>query len=69
VAIIQDFVSFVYGQTSMEYSVNPLSISYVTDKEILRGLMSNASMIISREMDCKLLCSKVDEEVVVPRVI
>jgi hypothetical protein len=47
--IIQDFVYFVNGQTSVEYGVDPTSIQNIIDEEVPRGLMENASMIISRE--------------------
>jgi hypothetical protein len=67
--IVQDSVSFVDGQTSMKDGVDPMSIKNVSDEEISRGLMVNASMIISREMRPKLLCLKVDEKVVIPGVI
>jgi hypothetical protein len=67
--IVQDSVCFVDGQTSMEYGVDPTSIQNVTDEEVPRGLMVNASMIISREMRPKLLCPKVDEKVAIPGVI
>jgi hypothetical protein len=53
----------------MENGVDPSSIEDISNEELKRGLMANASTIISREMRPKLLCLKVDEEVVVPRVI
>jgi hypothetical protein len=67
--IIQDSICFVDGQTSVEYGVDPMSIQDVTDEEVLRGLMVNASTIVLREMSPKLLCPKVDEKVTIPRVI
>jgi hypothetical protein len=67
--IIQDSVSFIDGKTSTKDGVDPTSIENVSDEEVSRGLMENASMIISREMRPKLLCLKVDEEVIVPGVI
>ena len=69
VAIIQDSISFVDGQTSVEYGVDPTSIQNVIDEEVLRGLMVKVSMIISREMRPKLLCLEVDKMVAMPRVI
>jgi hypothetical protein len=69
VAIIQDFVGFIDGKTSLKNSVNPTSIENISDEEVARGQMANASMIILREMRLKLLCAKVDEEVPVPGVI
>jgi hypothetical protein len=61
VAIVQDSINFVNGKTSSKNSVDPASIENVSNEEVLRGLMANASMIILREMRYKLLCTKVDE--------
>jgi hypothetical protein len=69
VEIIQDFVGFIDDKTSSKNSVNLASIENISNEEVSGGLMVNVSMIISREMRPKLLCTKVDEEVVVPRVI
>jgi hypothetical protein len=65
VEIVQDFVSYVDGHTLTKSGVNPTSIEKIYDEEALMGLMVNVSMIISREVRPKLLCTKVDEEVVV----
>jgi hypothetical protein len=67
--IIQDSVCFVNGQTSTEYGVDPMLIQDITNEEVPRCLMANASTIISREMRPKFLCSKVDEKVAIPGVI
>jgi hypothetical protein len=69
VEIVQYFVSFVDGKTPPKNGVDPTSIENVFDEEVSRGLMENASTIISREMTPKLLCLKVDKEVIVPVVI
>jgi hypothetical protein len=63
VEIVQYSVSFIDGKTSMKNGVDPTLIKSISDEEVSRGLMENASMIISREMRPKLLCVKVDEEV------
>jgi hypothetical protein len=68
-AIIQDFVFFVNGQTLAEYGVDSTPIQNVTNEEVPRGLMENTSTIILREMRPKILCLKVDEEVIVLGVI
>jgi hypothetical protein len=67
--IIQDSVSFIDSQTLMEDGVNPMSIQDVTDEEVSRGLMENASTNISRYMRPKLLCLKVENTVVIPGFI
>jgi hypothetical protein len=64
-----DYVNFVDGKTSSKNGVDPTSIENVSDEEVSRGLMVNVSTIISREMRPKLLCTKVDEEVIIPGVI
>jgi hypothetical protein len=69
VEIIQDSVGFVDGKTSSKDGIDPTSIENVSDEEVSGGLMVNASTIISREVRPKILCTKVDEEVVVPGVI
>jgi hypothetical protein len=69
VAIIQDFVNFVDGKASMKNGVDSTSIEKISDEEVSRGLMVNASVIILRNMRPKLLCTKVDDKFVVPRVI
>jgi hypothetical protein len=69
VAIIQDSIFFVDGQTLMKYGVDPTPIQNVTNEEVVRGLMVNASMIVSRVMRPKILCPKVDEKVSIPGVI
>jgi hypothetical protein len=65
VASVQDSVSFVDGKTLVKDGVYPTLIENVFDKEVLGGVMMNASMIISRDMRPKLLCVKVDEEIIV----
>jgi hypothetical protein len=55
-AIVQDSVIFVNGQTSTKDGVDPASIENVSNEEISRGLMENASIIVLREMRPKLLC-------------
>jgi hypothetical protein len=67
--IVQDSVSFIDGQTSTKNGVDPTSIEDISDEEVSRGLMENASTIISREMRPKLLCMKVDEKVDILGVI
>jgi hypothetical protein len=67
--IVQDSVSFVNDQTSAKDGVNPTSIKDVSDEDISRGLVVNASMIVSREVRSKLLFLKVDKKVIIPRVI
>jgi hypothetical protein len=67
--IVQDFVNFVNDQTSTKDGFDPASIENVVDEEISRGLMVNALMIISRDMRPKIICSQVDEEIVVPWII
>jgi hypothetical protein len=69
VAIIQDLVGFIDGKTSPKDGIDPSSVKNVPDEEVLKSLMENASMIITREVRSKILCTKVDEEVVVPGVI
>ena len=69
VEIIQYFVFFFYGQTSVEYGVDPMSIQNITDEEVPRGLMVNVLTIILREMRPKLLCPKVDKKVTILGVI
>jgi hypothetical protein len=69
VAIIQDSFGFINGKTSPKNGIDLTSVDNVSDEEISGGLMTNALMIILREMRPKLQCLKVDEEVVVPRVI
>jgi hypothetical protein len=67
--IIQDSISFVDGQTSMEYGVNSMLIQNVSDEEVLRGLMVDVSTIVLRDMRPKILCLKVDENVSIPGAI
>jgi hypothetical protein len=69
VEIVQDSINFVDGKTSLKNGFDPELIENVSDEEVSGGLMVNASMIISREMRPKLLCTKADEEVVIPGVI
>jgi hypothetical protein len=47
----------------------PASVKNVSDEEVSGSLMVNASMVISREVRPKILCTKVDEKVVVPGVV
>jgi hypothetical protein len=44
--IVQDSVSFVDGKTSVKNGFNPTSIEIISDEEVSRGLMVNASAII-----------------------
>jgi hypothetical protein len=44
--IIQEYVSFIDGQTSAKNDVDPTSIENDSDEEVSRGLMANASMIV-----------------------
>jgi hypothetical protein len=44
--IIQEYVSFIDGQTSAKNDVDPTSIENDSDEEVSRGLMANASTII-----------------------
>jgi hypothetical protein len=67
--IIQDSLNFVNSQTSKKDGVDTTSIENISDEEISRGLMVNASMIILRKMRPKILCQQLDEEVAIPRVI
>jgi hypothetical protein len=67
--IVQDFVSFIDGQTSVKNGVELKLIEDVSNEEVSRGMMENALTVISREMRPKILCLKVDEKVVVPGVI
>jgi hypothetical protein len=69
VVIVQDYVSFVYGKASTKNGVDPTSIENVSNEEVSRGLMAIALKIISRETRPELLCTKVDEEVIIPGVI
>jgi hypothetical protein len=69
VEIIQDSVSFVDGKTSSKDGIDPSSVKNVSDEEVSGSLMVNASTVISRKMRPKLLCTKVDEKVIVPGVI
>jgi hypothetical protein len=69
VEIIQDSFGFVDGQTSIEYGVKPTSIQNFSNEEVVRGLMENASMVVSREVRPKILCPKVDEKVTILGVI
>jgi hypothetical protein len=68
-AIVQDYVCLIDGQTLVEYGVDTMSIQKVIDEEVARGLMENSLTIVSREMRPKLLCPKVDEKVTIPGVI
>jgi hypothetical protein len=67
--IVQDSIGFFDGQKPSEYGVDPTLIQDVTDEEVLRGLMENASTIILRDIRPELLCLKVDEEVSILGVI
>jgi hypothetical protein len=44
--IIQEYVSFIDGQTSTKNDVDPTSIENDSDEEVSRGLMANASTIV-----------------------
>jgi hypothetical protein len=44
--IIQEYVSFIDGQTSAKNDVDPTSIENDSDEEVSRGLMANASKIV-----------------------
>jgi hypothetical protein len=44
--IIQEYVSFVDGQTSTKNDVDPTLIENDSDEEVSRGLMVNASTIV-----------------------
>jgi hypothetical protein len=44
--IIQEYVSFIDGQTSTKNDVDPTSIENDSDDEVSRELMANASMIV-----------------------
>jgi hypothetical protein len=44
--IIQEYVSFVDGQTSAKKDVDRTSIENVSDEEVSRGLMANESTIV-----------------------
>jgi len=67
--IIQEYVSFIDGQTSTKNDVDPTLIENDSDEEVLRGLMVNALTIVSREMRPKLLFPKGDEKVSILGVI
>jgi hypothetical protein len=69
VAIVQDSISFVDGKTSPKNSVDLASIENVFDEGVSRGPMVNASIFISRDMRHKILCTKVDDKVIVIGVI
>jgi len=69
VAIIQDSIIFIDGQTFAKDGVDPVSIENISDEEVSRGLMVKVLTIFAREMIPKHLCPKVDKKVVVPRVI
>jgi hypothetical protein len=69
VEIVQDSVKFVDDKTSSKNGVDPTLLENVSDEEVSGGMMSNASKIISRDMRPKILCTKVDKEVVIPGVI
>jgi hypothetical protein len=51
VEIIEDSFSFLVIQTSMQNGIRLMSIENIIDKEITRGLLENASMIIPQEMN------------------
>jgi hypothetical protein len=61
VAIVQYSINFLDGKKSTKNGVDPMLIENISDEEVSRGLMVNASTIISREMIPKILCVKVDE--------
>jgi hypothetical protein len=69
VEMIQESVGFIDGKTSSKDGIDPSSIENVPDEEVSGSLMENVSAIISREVRPKLLCMKVDEEVIVPGFI
>jgi hypothetical protein len=64
VEIIQDSVGFVDGKTSPKDGIDPASVKNVSDEEVSGSLMVNASVVISREVRPKILCTKVDEKVI-----
>jgi hypothetical protein len=68
-AVIQDSVNFIDGKASMKNGVKSTLIENISDEEVSRGPMENASMIISRKMRPKILYTKVEEEVAIPGVI
>jgi hypothetical protein len=69
IAIIQDSVIFVDGKTLSKDGIDPTSVYNIFDEEIAGSLMENASMVIVRKVRLELLCTKVDEEFVIPGVV
>jgi len=66
---IQDFFDFVDGKTTSKDGINPPSIEDVFYKEISGCLMVNVLYIMLIYMRPKILCIKVDDEVIIPGVI
>jgi hypothetical protein len=58
VAIVQDSINFIDGETSSKDGIDPLLVKNVLGEEVSGTLMMNASMIISREVRSKLMCMK-----------
>jgi hypothetical protein len=67
-AIIQDSVDFIDGKTSLKDGVDPALIHNVYDEEVSGGLVENVSMVISREVRPKILCTKVYGKVSIPGI-
>jgi hypothetical protein len=69
VEILQDSIGFVDGKTSPKDGIDPVAVKNVSDEEVSGSLMANMSTVISREVRPEILCTKVDEKVVVPGIV
>ena len=68
VAIIEDLMPPHEIGIDTKY-LDASTIDNIFDEEMTRYLVANASMFLAREACPKLLCTKIDQDVIIPRVV
>jgi hypothetical protein len=67
-AVIQGFLSLIIGETSSKNGVNPTTIKSVAEDNILTGLVTYATMVISKQSGLKILILEINNDISIPKV-
>ena len=66
---IEDLFSFSVRETMTNDNIYTVMIEVVTDKKVVRSLVSDTSSSVTIKVKSELLGSQVSEEIAVPRII
>jgi hypothetical protein len=69
VTIIQIFLSFIVGETSLKYGINTTVVKGITRDDLLTGLIPYKTTIFTRKIRPKILDLEIDDNISIPYVI